>query len=53
MTIQSINHQGFRYCGEVETRKELDSGIEWIKDCLVVLFVVALTAVFVISFAAL
>ncbi len=53
MTIQCINHHGFRYRGELKSREELDASVEIITGCLLVLFVVALTAVFVISFSVL
>ncbi len=51
MTIQCINHHGFRYSAELKTREELDAGVEIFTGCLLVIFVVGLTAVFVISFS--
>jgi uncharacterized membrane protein len=53
MAIHWINHHGFRYWVETKTREKWDVNVELFKDCLVVLFVVALTAVFIISFSTL
>jgi len=51
MTIQCINHHGFRYCEEIKSRGELDAGVDILTGCLLVLFVAGLTAIFIISFS--
>jgi len=51
MTIQSIGQQWFRHRQEVKTKAEWDNRFEILADCLVVVFVVALMAVFIISFS--
>ena len=51
MTIQCIDHHGFRNREEVESREELNAGVDIIKDCLLILFVAGLTAVLIISFS--
>jgi hypothetical protein len=50
VTILSISQNWFRNRRDVKTRGEWDYRFEIFADCLVVFFVVALTAVFIISF---
>ncbi len=50
MSFKPIHLNLFRYRGEIKNREEWGNRFDVLGDCLLVFFVIALTAVFIFSF---